>query len=278
MLLELRRWLGPVHVVLTGGEAMLNRDTLSLVRYGSSIGLYVELLSHGFWEDQGKIEELAQAGPSRVTISFDAVGEQHSFIRGRNDFAQKTLRTIGTLKQLRSRDSLDLKIRLKTVIMRQNLKDVANVARFAKANDLEVFYQPIEQNYNTAEDRSWFKHSETWPDDSLVAVSAVNELCELKRQGFPIANTLKQLEVMISYFLNPVASGVAIQSHSAHEQRRLCAALTTLQIQANGDVRPCTFRRPIGNIKSGSIREIWRTRPRWWQEDCCFESRSMSLP
>ena len=162
---------------------------------------------------------------------------------------------------MRQDNSLDFTIRLKTVIMRQNLDDVANVAWFAKQNGLEVFYQPIEQNYNTAEDSRWFERSETWPGDTGKAIAAVKELCELKTGGFPIANTLRQLELMIPYFADPEASRVAVQSHSAHENQLLCSAMTMLQIQANGDVRTCTSRGPVGNIKSQTIREIWRTRP-----------------
>jgi MoaA/NifB/PqqE/SkfB family radical SAM enzyme len=71
LLSDLRAWLGPVWVVLTGGEALLNPHTLELVSQGSQIGLFVEVLSHGFWEDQSKIEALALAKPARVTISFD---------------------------------------------------------------------------------------------------------------------------------------------------------------------------------------------------------------
>ena len=276
VLSDFRRWLGPVHVVLTGGEALLNQDTIDLVVHGSSIGLFIELLTHGFWEDQAKIEALALSRPARVTISFDGVGETHSLIRGREDFAFKTQRTIQTLRRSRAEYSLKMEIRLKTVIMRQNLDEISRVARFANENDLEVFYQPIEQNYNTPEDAAWFDHSDTWPNDPEKAIAAVQELCELKKQGFPIANSLHQLELMIPYFLNPASSRVAVQSHSAHESELLCSAMTTLQIQANGDVRPCTSRPSIGNIKSRSIRDIWESRPRWWQEGCCLQERIAS--
>src|SRR4030095_964102 len=130
-------------------------------------------------------------------------------------------------------------IRLKTVIMQQNLHDVCNVAWFAMRNGVEVFYQPIEQNYNTAEDADWFEHSETWPRNTDEAVAVVNQLCELKRRGFAIANSLDQLEVMIPYFKNPRHSRVAVRAHVAHEKQVLCSAMTTMQIQANGDVRTC---------------------------------------
>ena len=270
---DLRRWLGPVHVVLTGGEALLNRDTLELVRYGSGIGLFIELLSHGYWEDQSKIRKLAEANPGRVTISFDGIGETHNLIRGRHDFAERTGNTIQTLRQMREERLLKFAIRLKTVIMRQNVARLSQIARFAAENDLEVFYQPIEQNYNTDEDPLWFMHSDTWPDDAAQAMAAVQELCELKDRGLPIANTRQQLDVMIPYFTDPAGSRVAVQSHTAHEPQPLCSAMTTLQIQANGDVRPCTSMAAIGNIRASPIREIWQTRPRWWQSGCCLEAR-----
>ena len=151
--------------------------------------------------------------------------------------------------------------------MRQNLEDVTSVARFAKHNGLEVFYQPIEQNYNTAEDSRWFEHGPTWPENSEKAIAVVKELCELKREGFPIVNTLEQLEVMIPYFADPKKLRVAVQSHTAHERQLLCSAMTMLQIQANGDVRTCISKEAVGNIKLQPIKTIWRrVRAGGWKD------------
>lgn len=276
LLADLHSWLGPVQVVFTGGEALLNPDTIELVAYSSSIGLFVEVLSHGFWKDQSKIEKLALARPSRVTISFDGFGETRDEIRGRAGFAEETERSIRTLVRARAEHELDMTIRLKTVIMQQDLDQVCEVAHFAARQGLEVFYQPIEQNYGTPEDSTWFEHSETWPKDSTKAVDVVRQLCELKNQGLPIANSNEQLEVMIPYFLDPASSRVAIQSHNAHEPKAFCSALTMLQIQANGDVTVCSARDAIGNVRSGPIRTIWNDRPHWWDERCCLEHRQLT--
>jgi MoaA/NifB/PqqE/SkfB family radical SAM enzyme len=166
-----------------------------------------------------------------------------------------------------------MEIRLKTVVMRQNLDEVCRVADFAKQEGVEVFYQAIEQNYQTAEDPIWFAHSDTWPDDAAKAIKVVSDLCELKKDGFPIANSFAQLEVMIPYFLDPAKSRVAVQSHTAHEPELRCSAATMLQVQANGDVTVCTSKPPVGNIRAKPIREIWRARPRWWEKDCCLQDR-----
>ena len=273
VLKDLRRWLGPVHVVLSGGEALLKGFTIDLVQYGSSIGLYVELLTHGYWTDQGKIERVALARPGRVTFSLDGIGEPHNLVRGREGFFDKTERSIHTLQRARAQNKLDLTIRLKTVIMRQNLDAVCDVARFAARENLEVFYQPIEQNYNTAEDADWYTYRETWPTDTERAVAVVRELVQLKSAGLPIVNSPAQLAAMIEYFRNPAANRVAVQSHAAHEKQLLCSAMTMLQLQANGDVTICAARKPVGNIKTESIRTIWENRPRWWEGDCCLSER-----
>jgi len=269
LLLDLRNWLGPVHVFLTGGEALLRPYATDLVAYASRIGLFVELLTNGYWRDQARIEMLARANPSRVTLSLDGIGQTHSRVRGRDDFWEWTSRSIETLRRVREAGHLSYRIRLKTVIMAQNLDHVVDVAHFARDNGLEVFYQPIERNYHSVEDPRWFEHSPTWPLDTSKAVNVVRQLIALKREGLPIRNSYPELEAMIPYFRDPAASQEAVKSHSAHERRHLCAALTTLEIQPNGDVLDCSRMPPVGNIRERRIRDIWKGRPRWWDEGCC---------
>jgi MoaA/NifB/PqqE/SkfB family radical SAM enzyme len=278
VLRELRTWLGPVHVVISGGEALLKRYALDLVEYGSAAGLFIELLTHGFWNDHAKFERLALAKPGRVTFSFDGIGGTHSLIRGRDNFFARTEQNVQTLKRMRTEHNLDFAIRLKTVVMNQNLQELGLIAHYAQLNGCEVFYQPIEQNYNTAEDPNWFQSSENWPRDTERAVTMVGELIELKRKGLPIANSVNQLTAMIEYFRDPSRLRIATQAHQAHEKKILCSALTMLQIQANGDVTACSSMGPVGNIKNDSIRRIWESRPHWWEVGCCLETRGAASP
>jgi len=273
VLSDLRSWLGPVHVFFSGGEALLRPYTPELLTHASSVGLYGEILTHGYWDDQSRIEKVALANPGRVTVSLDGVGEVHTLIRGRENFFEKTTRTLETLRRVRAEKRFAFAIRLKTVIMRQNLHDVANVAEYAAGNQMEVFYQAVEQNYNTPEDARWFETSENWPKNPDDAITAVRGLISLKRKGLPIRNSFEQLEAMIPYFQNPDAMRVAVQSHTAHLKHPVCAALTNIQILPNGDVLACFGMPPVGNIKTTPIREIWAKRPTWWTGGCCMERR-----
>jgi len=271
---DLRSWLGRVHVAISGGEALIKPFATDLVRHGSQSGLFVEILTHGYWEDQSKIERLALANPWKITVSLDGFGDTHTVVRGRPNFWERTSRSIETLKRLRRDRSLDYVIRFKNVIMSHNLTDTMRLAEFARQDGVEIFFQPIEQNYNTPDDTEWWLHSENWPLDTSCAVANVRRLIEMKQSGDShIANSLEQLEAMIPYFENPETSRISMQTHSAHEARRSCNALTTLQLQSNGDVTVCTGAAPVGNIREKSIRDIWETRPRLWERGCCLEHR-----
>ena len=276
VLTDLRRWLGPVHVAFSGGEALLRPYTSELVAHGSAIGLYIEVLTHGYWDDQSKIEKLALARPSRVTVSLDGIGETHSRIRGRDKFWDKTTTSLETFRRVRKEHGCDYTIRLKTVVMEHNLDDLAGIARFAGEHEMEVFYQAIEQNYNTPEDVRWWEHTDNWPKNAEQAVSRIEELIALRRQGLPIANTESQLRVMIPYFRNPESLRLAVQNHMAHERKRglSCSALTTLQLQANGDVKTCVSSPATGNVRTLPIRRIWEQRPQYWETGCCLERRA----
>jgi MoaA/NifB/PqqE/SkfB family radical SAM enzyme len=285
VLADLRSWLGPVHVAFSGGEALMKGFTCDLVAHCRELGLFLEVLTHGYWKDQKKIERLAMARPSRVTVSLDGIGQTHTRVRGWPNFWELTSSSIETLVRLRRERNLDYQIRLKNVIMEHNLDDVCEVARFATRDGMHVFYQPIEQNYNTPEDPQWFLHSPNWPKDVNRAVAVIQQLIRMKQQGFHIDNSRAQLETMIPYFRNPDAMRVSVQAHMAHERKALCSALTTLQFQSNGDVTVCASQKPVGNIKQASIREIWERRPRFWESGCCLERRcsraekeTLSLP
>lgn len=272
-LADLRSWLGPVQVTLTGGEALLVRYTPALVRYGAELGLFMEVLTHGYWNDQARIEALARARPWRITMSLDGLGGVHSTIRGRESFFERSASSLDTLLRLRQAEDLPYTIRLKTVVMRQNLGELAGLADFATRDGVDIFYQPIEQNYNSTEDPDWFRHSGNWPMDPASAVAAVDRVIDLKARGRHIANSLAQLRAMQRYFQDPAGLRVSTQAHASHEARLVCSALGMMEVQANGDLRVCTARAPVGNIRRQPPSEIWRGRPRWWEAGCCLGNR-----
>src|SRR5512145_1751881 len=69
LLKRMRRWLGPVHIHITGGEALLCPDAPEIAAYAAGLGFFVEFLTNGYWKNPQPIERLARAKPSRITLS-----------------------------------------------------------------------------------------------------------------------------------------------------------------------------------------------------------------
>jgi hypothetical protein len=104
-------------------------------------------------------------------------------------------------------------------------------------------------------------------------VTVVQRLKTLKRAGYAIANSDRELDVMISYFRNPRVWEDATRAHVArHGTNPACGALGRFQVQANGDVTVCFRMPPVGNVRHASPREIWKARPAWWKSGCCLSS------
>ncbi len=271
---DLAAWLGSgVVIVFTGGEALLQPFTAELLEYAVGRGLNTELLTHGYWTDHSRLKRVACANPYRITMSLDGIGDTHSLIRGRDNFWERSSASLMELKHWRQENHLDYVIRLKTVVMEQNLDGVGQVARYAREHGFEVFYQPVERNYNTPWDPNWYRSSANWPRDLARCRAAVEELLHLYDDGYPIANSRVQLERMLEYFADPERLVVRVEAHAAHESKASCAALTMLQVQPNGDIVVCSSMPPVGNILDTPIRQIWRSRPAWWHGGCCMENR-----
>jgi MoaA/NifB/PqqE/SkfB family radical SAM enzyme len=269
-LAELSDWLGPVQVTFTGGEALLRPEAPELVEYAVSRGLFVELLTNGFWTDHSRLLRAARTDPWQITMSLDGVGDVHSLVRGRANFWAVASQSLEILSHLRKAENLHYRLLLKTVIMQQNLESLPELAAYAERIGAQIFYQPVEQNYNAAPDPFWYRTSPNWPRDIPRAVAQVRELARLKQNGAPIVNSSAQFEVMAAYFQSPAGLHGRVQAHGAHETKHSCAALTSLQVQANGDVRVCARKPVIGNIRTQPIRQIWANRPHHWESGCCL--------
>ena len=270
---EIRAWLGPVHIVFTGGEALLKPFTVDLVAYASSLGLQVELLSHGYWKDRKLFERLAAARPWRVTFSIDAVGPTHDLIRGRAGFFERASASIEALEAARSQLGLQFPIRLKTVVMEHNLDDLEGVARYATRTGMDVLYQAIEPNYGSPEIQDWRERGANWPRDATRAIAALDRLIALRREGLHIANKESDLRAMQHYFRDPETRQTEVVRHS---HQNICAFLSNLEVHADGDVH-CCFKQPaIGNIQKAPLREIWAGRPHYWSSGCCWQSPDAS--
>lgn len=113
---------GIQEIRFTGGEPLVHKDIYKMMELATRLGIYVSIGSNGTLIDEEVAEKLKEAGLKRAVVSLDGTKEKHDFIRGEGNF-DKTLASIKYLQEQ------GIKIKVNSVIMKNNIEDVIALAK-----------------------------------------------------------------------------------------------------------------------------------------------------
>lgn len=273
---ELRKWLGPVSITITGGETLLRMDTMEIVEYAAKRGFKVELLTNGFLMTSEKAKRLIQSGVKRITISLDgSQSEIHDKIRGKAGFFDNTVKALQMLSNERDLNGRDVDIWGKTVIMSYNVKELANIVILARKLGINgILFQSLTPVYysNQLGNPKWYVNNPLWVTDIKTLSASMQHLRELKTKGYPILNTVENLNIMEDYYIHPEEMSFKVHSHNYKQKKKQdCEAwVGQLNIGPDGGMTMCPRMTPFANAKDGYLRRAWKNRGQCWKEPCQY--------
>lgn len=220
--LEQLAGLGCLFLNLTGGEALMRRDILDIIRIAKGLNFAVRLLTNGVLLEPAMADRLAELGLISVEISLYALDPAvHDAITRRPGSHSMTMAGI--------RAALDrgLNVAIKTMIMRSNVREFEGLAEFARSAGARFVFDYILVPADNGA-RPMDEHGLN--EDELTAF-----ILARGRPGVPSADTPPDSEPLCG------------------------AGATGLAVTPDGDVLPClAIRRNIGNIRTRPLAEIWR--------------------
>ncbi len=239
---DLGAWLPHRHLHFTGGEPFLRKDFLELVRYArTEHDFVISANTSGILIRDAILNEVREAGFNGLIFSIDGLGDLHGVIRGNKQVFQRNLKWIEDLRH-------HMFITIATVIMEPNLDALVPLIDFAvEVGAAGIGYQPLFQNFGQEHDPFWYEKSPIWPKDPHRVVEVIDQLAERKREGAPVLNSFKQLELWKKYFFSPI---------EIHEYRCLVGE-TNLAVSPYGEVRLCYNMDPIGNVREDLPSRLW---------------------
>ena len=271
---QLRSWLGPIFLSMTGGETLVKKNGIRIAQHACSLGFEVEFLTNGYILDSKKACDLVQTGVSKIKLSLDgSKAEIHNRIRGRENFFQRMVQAFENL--VLAKDDLQLKpaIVAKTAIMSYNVHDLPNIVQLAYKLGIQgVEFQAVEPIYysDQLDNPHWRDSNPLWVNDLDVLSSSINTLIELKKANYPISNSIENLDLIKNYFSQPDELAYKIHSHQYKRKTRKCRAISGLQIMPNGDLKMCHWMDPFGNAINDGILKSWKKRFPCWKHDCSY--------
>lgn len=273
---ELRDWLGPFKLNISGGEPLVRKDAMEILRHACERGVLAGIVTNGTYITEEVADELAEMGMFNVNISLDGFREA-THLHFRQKYYDRTMNAFRLLKEARERRGSDMRILVKFTLMGYNLDESLEVIRWAGDEGLDgVMMQPLELKQDE-EDLAYL-----WPQDFDHLDRVVEQMVDLKRQGYPLLNDLSHIKKFPAYFRSAMH-----RQASLLEREGIChVGVTNFFIGANGEVVTCFYMDPIGNLRTQTPREIWesalarkrREEIRTCNRDClltCMTTRSL---
>jgi MoaA/NifB/PqqE/SkfB family radical SAM enzyme len=163
---------------LIGGEPLIREDVGEIIRHLKEIGVHSAMNTNG-WSVAERIDDVAQL--DLVCVTLDGPEEIHDRQRRRGSYR----RVIDGIERLRSRGK---QVVTMTVVTRQGADNIRHVLQVAKEMGTRAYFQLV-HNENVD------VNLPIAPDISTKRVEALmDELTELKAQGWPVGNSFGILE------------------------------------------------------------------------------------
>lgn len=134
--LDETRELGAVQLGISGGEPLLNKDIVDIVRYANDLKFYTNLITSGVGGEKGVLKKLKEAGLKTVQLGIQSHDENTMTLITNNKSAMKD--KIAFAKEVKE---LGMQLIINTCITRQNIEQVGEIIEFCDslgANYLEI--------------------------------------------------------------------------------------------------------------------------------------------
>jgi radical SAM protein with 4Fe4S-binding SPASM domain len=233
-------------VILTGGEPLLRRDILEIVRYAAGKDLWVVVGTNGVRVTENLAGLLRKEGVRGLALSLDALDP------GRHDaFRRVEGAWHNTVEGARVLDEAGLPFIVQTTVGRHNVGELAGIADFA----YERLHAKVWNLYFLVPTGRGEFVSDMSPEEYDGVLADLHAI-QIKYKGKMLANA-KCAPHYIKTLFDRDPDSPFLKTYSGGAGG--CPAGTHyMGIRPNGDVTPCPYL-PVfgGNLRETSLTDVW---------------------
>lgn len=231
--------MGGLHVTLSGGEALLNKDILKMLRYCREKDLQISLLTNLTALKDEQIPVLKEVNLSLIQVSLYSMDPaKHDQITTVKGSFEKTKAAIEKLH------AADIPVQISCPVMKANKKGYDEVMKYAQSLKMKSttdYIMMAESNFDT---------------ENLANRISIPETEDLLNDIIKWDTDYKE-EVLTQ---EPISS----IPEEEYKKMPLCGAgISDLCVTVNGDIYPCAGWQAmvVGNVFKQPLKEIWENSP-----------------
>jgi MoaA/NifB/PqqE/SkfB family radical SAM enzyme len=197
---------GACGVAFEGGEPLLRSDLTDILAFSRSLPLHTSLITNGTLL-ASRIDQIAPYINGVVYVSLDGLEKTHDSIRGVKGCFGKALNGINAAKG-------KVSLTINTTIMSENIDEIESLVHLSKELGTKI---------SIAVAHEYCSVNTSLSSNSQIKKIA-HRLIEMKREGYPIVNSIEYFKVM------------------AKEKKWQCKPWAMINIDPKGNVvLPCYF-------------------------------------
>ena len=222
---------GAILINITGGEPLLRKDIMEIIKQISTLPILVSLTTNGFLLDEDLIKNLKLAGLDVIQVSLSSpFEEEHDKDIGLPGSYQRVLSAIETAKRY------GLEVLINTVVTREVLYSKRIVELIAIAKKYNSFL-------------------------SLILPAKVGGWA-----GKDVGLNLKDYKAISKLLKNKF---VTTDTESCYRRGMCPAGTEKVYISPYGDIYPCPFiQRSYGNVLKDDLVRLWENMPHLVHKGC----------
>lgn len=244
--------LGVRRIALSGGEALMHSNLWKFCEALKTVPVKISLLSTGISIKNNAPEIVRYCDD--VIVSLDGNSATHNAVRNIPSAFEKLEEGIRSLKQI----SPGFRVTGRTVLQKRNFHDLKDIILAAKQLRLDqISFLPADVSSEA------FNRPQPWDIEHLSAVSLnheeVKDLEHLIRKSF-----IEFKQEFDSKFISESRDKMldipryykALLGEETFPVKSCNAPWISAVVESNGDVLPCFFHKPYGNIHHDNLGEI----------------------
>lgn len=236
-----------------GGEPLLHNKICDLIILARNYGYKPSIITNGWLITKSIAEKLIDAGLGAIMISLDSNTESvHDNIRGMKGSYKKIMNAIDLLDSIKTENSSNISIGITTTVNALNLSTIPNLVEWVRKSKKinHIRFQVVTQVFNTKPIDEWYlddRYSFLWPKDKHLIKEIYSELINMKKKGYPIESSERNLITQKEYFLNP----------NVKAKHSLCGFYKSIFVEVNGNISMCMLNKPVANINDENLKTIF---------------------
>lgn len=237
--------LGVRMISITGGEPFLHPDLPQVIQLMDQRGILSSTMTNGLMLNQKKLVPILSAGINSLCVSLDTIdADIYRQIRG--VALDPVLDGIRYVAEIRNEFPTLSDFSINCVISKANIHDLEPLIEFCNELNIKVGFQPLHNSFDSENKPVELKFSR---DDHALLDEQIEMILQKKHQGYLISSGDDYLLAFPAYLIEK----------KLPEQTTCTAGYTSIAIDYQLNVKGCWPMRPIGNLHTQTLEEIWNS-------------------